>query len=144
MYRIVIADDNAQYRGAVAYSLSGFKIVGEAEDGDEAYELVLSKKPDLLILDLSLPKLSGLSVIKKIRKSLPEQKILILTIHENDEYFREALQCGVNGYCSKRDSRKNIMNAINTVLSNGSYFSSIFNKKEIFFEDEDNEFEEEV
>jgi DNA-binding NarL/FixJ family response regulator len=138
MYRIVIADDHAQYRGVSVNSLSDFEIVGEAENGEQAYKLVLSKKPDLLILDLSLPILSGLSVIKKIRKTLTEQKILVLTFYENDEYFREALQNGVKGYCLKDEPRINLMNAINTVLLNGSYYSSVLNKKEVSIEDKDN------
>jgi len=138
MYRIVIADDHAQYGGVLVNALSDFEIVGEAENGEQAYKLVLSKKPDLLIIDLSLPILSGLSVIKKIRKPLTEQKILVLSFYENDEYFREALQNGVKGYCLKDEPRINLMNAINTVLLNGSYYSSILNKKEVSIEDKDN------
>ena len=131
MYSIVIADDHAQYRGVLVNALSDFEIVGEAKDGDEAYKLVLSKKPDLLILDLSMPKLSGLDVIKKIRKILPEQKIIVLTIYENNKYLHEALQYGINGFCLKDEPLKNIMTAINTILRKGSYFSSELNIKEI-------------
>lgn len=139
MYRIVIADDHAQYRGTLVSALSGFEIVGEAENGEQACKLVLSNKPDLLILDLSLPKLSGLSVIKKIRKTLPEQKILVLIIYNNDEFFNEALQNGINGYCIKDEPLKNIMTAINTILRKGSYFNSDQNIKKVSIEDNYNE-----
>ena len=120
--KIVIAEDNALYRSSLARLLEDFQIVGEAKDGEQAIDVVHSTRPDLLILDLSLPKLSGIQVARELRPHYPSLKILVLTIYESESYFDFAIQAGVNGYCLKDVSRGKILNVINRILNGHSCF----------------------
>ena len=98
-------------------------MVAEAGDGIEAIRAVEKHKPDLLLLDLSMPILGGMSVIKEIRSRFPETKILILTMHESEEFILEGMQLGANGYCLKDAGQAELLNAINRVLDGRSYLS---------------------
>lgn len=99
------------------------EIVGEAEDGLDAIRKIRQAQPEMVLLDLSIPKISGISVMKEIKRDLPETKILALTIHESDQYVLEAFDAGVDGYCIKDASRKELMVAIDSVLDGKSYIS---------------------
>jgi DNA-binding NarL/FixJ family response regulator len=99
------------------------EIVAEAEDGIEAIHCVERYKPDLLLLDLSMPRMGGISVIKDIKSRFPEIKILALTIHESEDYILEAFRSGANGYCLKDASHKELVNAIDSVLAGKTYLS---------------------
>jgi DNA-binding NarL/FixJ family response regulator len=107
--KIVIAEDSAIYRSVLAESLENFQIVSEPEDGEQAIALVHSTRPDLLILDLFLPRLSGFEVIKELRRHYPSLKILVLTIHDSETYRDQALQLGADVYCLKDDRRENLL-----------------------------------
>jgi DNA-binding NarL/FixJ family response regulator len=98
-------------------------IVGEAEDGLEALRGIRKTKPDLVLLDLSMPKLGGISVIKEVKRELPETRMLALTIHESDQYILEVFQAGADGYCIKDTSREELMIAIESVLQDKTYIS---------------------
>lgn len=100
------------------------EIVGEAEDGLEAIRRIRKAKPDLVLLDLSMPKMGGISVMKEVKRELPETQILALTIHESDQYVLEAFEAGADGYCIKDASRKELMLAIDSVLEGKTYISS--------------------
>lgn len=100
------------------------EIVGEAEDGLEAIHRIRKAKPDLVLLDLSMPKMGGISVMKEVKRELPETRILALTIHESDQYVLEAFEAGADGYCIKDASRKELMLAIDSVLEGKTYISS--------------------
>lgn len=105
-------------------SRSDIEIVGEAEDGLEAVRLIRRVKPAMVLLDLSLPRISGISVMKEIKRDLPEIKILALTIHQSDRYVFEAFGAGVDGYCVKDVSRQELMVAIDSVLQGKPFISS--------------------
>ena len=125
-YRIVIAEDHKILREglkALVKSNENFEIVGEAGDGIEAIRAVEKHHPDLLLLDLSMPRMSGISVIKDIKSRLPETKILALTIHESEDYILESFHSGLDGYCLKDSNSSELLMAINRVLEGKTYLS---------------------
>ncbi|MGD9159551.1 MAG: response regulator transcription factor [Desulfobacteraceae bacterium] len=124
--RIVIAEDHTIVRDGLRSLLTfegNLDVVGEAEDGMEAIRCVKSTKPDLLLLDLNMPRMDGLSAIKEIKKQLPEVKILALTMHKDEEYILEAFRSGADGYCIKTSSGEEVLSAIKIVLSGRQYVS---------------------
>jgi len=124
--RIFIAEDHAILRDglrAILMSLPDYEIVGEAGDGREAVRGVQNSKPDLVILDLSMPRMNGLEALKEIKKLSPETKILVLTIHDSDEYVLPVLQAGADGYMLKYDTRTDLLTAIKSILSGKPYLS---------------------
>ena len=103
-YRIVIAEDHTILREGLRALLSSspeFDIVGEAEDGREAIGCVEKLKPNLILTDLSMPKMNGMDAIREIRRRAPETKILVLTVHKTEEYILAALKAGADGYLLK-------------------------------------------
>jgi DNA-binding NarL/FixJ family response regulator len=102
---------------------SDFKVVGEARDGASALALVQTNKPDLIILDISMPVRSGLSIIPDIKLRYDSAKILVLTIHNSADFARSAFELGANGYCLKDEGRKALFSAISTVMKGGKYVS---------------------
>ena len=125
-FRIAIAEDCTILRQGLR-SLLGmnldFEVVGEAEDGFSAIRCVESCRPDLILLDLSMPKMNGLSAIKDIKRVSPKTKILTLTVHEQDEYILEAFQSGADGYCLKDANHDDLISAMKIVLSGKPFFS---------------------
>jgi DNA-binding NarL/FixJ family response regulator len=123
---VVIAEDHQLFREGMKAMLASsdeLEVVGEAQDGLETIRCVKKTKPDLLLLDLSMPRLSGISVVKDVRKQFPDLKILALTIHESDQYVLEAFKAGVNGYCIKDASRDELLVAIDSVMQGKTYIS---------------------
>jgi DNA-binding NarL/FixJ family response regulator len=123
---IVLAEDHRLLREGLKALLKvdeNLQVVGEAENGLEALKCVEKSKPHLILLDLSMPKMSGLSVIKELKNRFPEIKILALTIHESDQYVLEAFQSGADGYCLKDASRDELLMAIHSVLDGKTYIS---------------------
>ncbi len=123
---IVLAEDHRLLREGLKALLKvdeNLQVVGEAENGLEALKCVEKSKPHLILLDLSMPKMSGLSVIKELKSRFPEIKILALTIHESDQYVLEAFQSGADGYCLKDASRDELLMAIHSVLDGKTYIS---------------------
>jgi len=124
--KIVIAEDQKILREGLKSLLSSsddFEVVGEAEDGLDAIRCVEKYNPNLLLLDLSMPKMSGISAIKDIKTRIPETRILVLTIHESEEYILEVFQAGADGYCLKDASHSELVMAIRSVLSGNRYIS---------------------
>jgi DNA-binding NarL/FixJ family response regulator len=99
------------------------KIVGEAADGDEAVKKTMELRPDVLLLDISMPRLNGLAVTEVLRKDAPEVKILILSVHSNKEYIFRVIQAGAHGYVSKEASPEELLRAIETVHDGEAFFS---------------------
>ncbi|MBS3757808.1 MAG: response regulator transcription factor [Desulfobacterales bacterium] len=123
---VFIAEDHQLFRDglkAMLASKEGLEVIGEASDGLEAINSIKKKQPDLLLLDLSMPRLSGISVIKELRRLFPDMRILVLTIHESDQYVIETFEAGANGYCIKDASRDELLLAINSVLNGKTYIS---------------------
>ena len=124
--KVIIAEDHQLFREGLKSMLSlrnDLEVVDEAQDGLEAILCVKRNQPDLLLLDLSMPRLSGLSVMKDVKRQFPEVKILALTIHMSDQYVLEAFESGANGYCIKDASREELMVAIDSVLDGKTYIS---------------------
>ncbi len=124
--RIVLAEDHRLLREglkALLLTEKNLQVVDEAENGLEAVKCVEKHNPDLILLDLSMPKVSGISVIKELKSRFPKVKILALTIHESDQYVLEAFESGADGYCLKDASRDELLLAIESVLSGKIYIS---------------------
>lgn len=124
--KIVIVEDHQLFREglkAMLDSRTDLEVIGEAEDGLEALEVVRENPPDLLLLDLSMPRLGGISVLNEVKRMYPQVAVLALTIHESDQYVLEAFNAGVNGYCIKDASREELLVAINSVLKGRTYIS---------------------
>ena len=124
--KVVIAEDHQLFREGLKSMLSArgdLEILAEAEDGLEAVQCVKRTRPELLLLDLSMPRLSGISVMKDVKRQFPEVKILALTIHESDQYVLEAFEAGADGYCIKDASLEELMVAIDSVLQGKTYIS---------------------
>jgi len=122
--RIFIADDHAIIRDglrAILSDLSEFEVVGEASDGIEAIRGCGESKPDLLLLDISMPKMNGIEAIQDIRKQNPDIKILILSLHRSAEHVHRAIQAGADGYTLKDSRQKELVEAIHAVL-NGDFY----------------------
>jgi len=119
MTRVLIADDHAIVRAGLRALLveeAEFDLVGEAVGGYEAIDLVEKTNPDVLILDLSMPDLDGISVTRKIKPQFPELKILILTLHEDEALLKEAIKAGAAGYILKRAAEGELISAIRVIL----------------------------
>jgi DNA-binding NarL/FixJ family response regulator len=132
MKKIVIAEDQTLVRQGLRSLLESekkFKIVAEAGDGIEAIRCVEKHKPDLVLLDLAMPKMSGLSALKDIKNRYPETKILVLTFHSSEEYILEAFESGANGYCLKKDSHAELLAAMKSILSGKSFISPAISSK---------------
>jgi two-component system response regulator NreC len=124
MTRVLIADDHAIVRAGLRALLveeAEFKLVGEAVGGYEAIELVEKTNPDVLILDLSMPDLDGISVTRKIKPQYPDMKILILTLHEDEALLKEAIKAGAAGYILKRAAEAELISAIRVILRGDLY-----------------------
>jgi two-component system, NarL family, response regulator LiaR len=121
--RIVIADDHAVVREGTRTLLEreeDMEVVGEAADGEEAIKIIERNKPDVAILDISMPKLSGIEVTKQVKSRLPSTAILILTAYENDEYVFALLEAGAAGYLLKDVPGAEIVEAVRSVYSGES------------------------
>jgi len=122
--RIVIAEDHTILREglkALLSSKSNFEIVGEAQDGNEAIRCVDKLKPNLILMDLSMPRMNGMDAIKEIKRQSPETKVLVLTVHKTEEYILATLQAGADGYVLKDSTHAELEMAIQTVLTGKPY-----------------------
>ena len=132
--RIFIAEDQTIVRDGLRALLSsdpGFEIVGEAEDGREVIRNIKECNPDLILMDLSMPRMNGMEAIKEVKKLLPNTKILVLTIHKTEEYILPVLKAGADGYVLKHDTQAELMTAIKSVLEGKSYLSPGVSQKVI-------------
>ena len=130
--RIVIAEDHKILREGLKSLLStveDLEIVGEAADGLEAIQCVEKYHPDLLLLDLSMPKMNGISVMRNLKGRFPETKILVLTIYESEDYILESFRSGSDGYCLKDANYSELLSAIKSVLDGKTYLSPGISEK---------------
>ena len=124
--RIFIAEDQTIVRDGLRALLSSnpnLEVVGEAEDGRELIRNIEEYNPDLILMDLSMPRMNGMEAIKEVKKLLPDTKILVLTIHKTEEYILPVLKAGADGYVLKNDTQSELMTAIKSVLEGKSYLS---------------------
>lgn len=124
MTRILIADDHAVVRAglrAVLQTNPELELAGEASGGLEALELVQQIHPDVLVLDLSMPDLDGISVTRQVKETNPQTRILILTVHEDEALLREAINSGASGFILKRAAESELVSAIQVILRGDLY-----------------------
>jgi len=126
-FSIVIAEDHTILReglNALLSSQPDLKVVGEAGDGLEAIRCARVHSPDLILLDLSMPRMTGLDAIKEIKRVSPQTKIIALTVHETEEYILATLRAGAEGYVLKEAHSAELLTAIRQVLDGCQYLSS--------------------
>jgi len=124
--RIVIAEDHTILREGLRSLLSSdpdFDVVGEAEDGRDAIQCVEKLMPDLVLMDLSLPRMNGMDAIKEIKKRCSKTKVLALTVHRTEEYILATLQAGADGYVLKDATHAELVMGIKSVLQGKPYLS---------------------
>jgi len=125
--KVLIIDDHQIFRDGIVAMFSEVEdidIAGVASDGDEALEKILLLKPDVLLLDISMPKLSGLELLAIIKKKHPEVYTLVLSMHTKDEYIYKAMNAGASGYLPKQNtSKEELLNAVRTVYKGEEYLN---------------------
>ena len=132
--RIVLADDHRLVRAGVRALLEKIRlgeVIAEAGDGREALELVAAHQPDIVLLDIGMPNLNGLDAIDRIKKGSPETKVIILSMHANEEYVVRALRSGVSGYLIKDSAVDELERAIHSVAAGQTYLSKRISKPTI-------------
>jgi DNA-binding NarL/FixJ family response regulator len=116
--RVLIADDHGIVRSGIRLLLerqTDIEVVAEAGDGVEAFEGALASKPDLCILDVAMPRMTGLQAAREIRNHLPDTHVLMLSMHDDERYLFEALKAGASGYVLKREADQDLVAAIRAV-----------------------------
>lgn len=124
--RVVLADDHVFVRDGIKSLLeneANIEVVGEAIDGADALEVVAGSKPDLLIVDIRMPNLTGIEVVEKLRSENNNVKIIMLSMHESEEYVLKSIKAGADGYLLKGSSKEEFLKALHTVAAGGKYFS---------------------
>ena len=122
--RILLADDHAVLRAGLRLLLenqTGLEVLGEASSGLEALDLAIKLNPDLILLDLSMPGLGGLDALPALRKSVPGARVLILTMHDDPHYLRQALKNGASGYVLKKAADQELLSAVRAVMRGEVY-----------------------
>ena len=124
--RVVLADDHVFVRDGIKSLLENevnIEVVGEATDGIEALKVVETTRPDLLILDIRMPNMTGIEVVEKLRSQNYPVKIVMLSMHESEEYVLKSIKTGADGYLLKGSSKEEFLKAVHTVANGGKYFS---------------------
>jgi len=126
MARVLIVDDHAVVRRGVRALLQpsqNWEICGEAENGEDAIRLAQDLKPEIIIMDLSMPVMNGLQATRAIRQSLPEIKVVLFSLHTSSELVRSIFMAGAQGYVLKSDAETDLITALETVYGNHTYVS---------------------
>jgi len=130
--RILLADDHTIVRQGMARLLEeqpDLKVVGEAVNGQAVVDKALELVPDIIIMDIAMPLLNGIEAAKRVRKSLPDCKILILSMYSHEHYIHELLETGVSGYLLKDSSGQDIIKAIRAAMKNETIMSPSISQK---------------
>ncbi|BBP59210.1 response regulator transcription factor [Pseudomonas sp. St316] len=125
--RVALVDDHSLVRDGIKALLSvmpGLDVVGEAENGAQAIEMVARSQPDLLLMDISLKDMNGLELTRLLGKQHPSLKILILSMYDNYEYVSESVRSGASGYVLKNAPSREIIAAIEAIISGGTFYSA--------------------
>lgn len=132
MVRILLADDHDVVRRGVRALLaerSDWQICAEANNGREAVALAIRHKPQVAILDLSMPELNGLEATRQIKKALPEIEVLIFSMYESEQYVHDLFSAGARGYVLKSDMDTQLVNAVETLSHHKPFFTSAIAEK---------------
>ena len=124
--RVMVADDHSVVRQGIRHVLEGgdeFTVVAEAADGDEVEALVEQHHPDVVVLDISMPGQSGIKITGTLRKRFPDCRVLILSMHDNQEYVLEAVRAGAHGYLLKDTAADDLRTALKSVYAGEAFFS---------------------
>lgn len=122
--RVLLADDHPVVLAGMKALVSadaGLEVIGEARDGHTALRLATELRPDIAVIDISMPGLNGIHVAEMLRTACPDCKVLILTVHEDSSYLRQLLEVGVSGYVLKRSASEELIRAIIAVAAGGLY-----------------------
>jgi DNA-binding NarL/FixJ family response regulator len=125
--KILIADDHRVVTDGIKKALEGhpeLEVVGEALDGNEALEQTEALRPDIVIMDISMPELNGIEATQRIKKSCPDTNIIVFTMHSNKEFVLDLFRAGISGYVLKSDPTSDLVLAIKAVRQGGNYFST--------------------
>jgi DNA-binding NarL/FixJ family response regulator len=128
MIHILIADDHGIVRSGIRMLIDrqqGMHVVAEAEDGIQAVELAQSTRPDVAILDVTMPRMTGLQAAREIRARTPETSVLLLSMHDDERYFFDAVEVGANGYVLKRSADTDLIDAIQAVARGEQFVSPV-------------------
>jgi DNA-binding NarL/FixJ family response regulator len=131
MIRILLADDHNLVRAgmrALLQNIEGVEVVAEASDGREALELLKQKRPDVALLDITMPGLNGIEVAARASKEVPQVRSLILSMHANEEYVLQALRAGAAGYLVKGADTMELELALKALMRGESYLSPAVSK----------------
>ena len=123
---ILLADDHAILRAGLKMMLNAqpdMEVIGEAHDGRQALHEALRLHPDVILMDITMPDMNGIEATRQVKKQLPDVKVLILTMHENDEYVFQALRAGASGYLLKEAADTDLINALHVIQSGNFYLS---------------------
>ena len=126
MTKVLLADDHALVRDGLRHILegtSGFEVVGEAYDGPTTISLVRGTPADVLVLDLSMPGRNGIELVKQIKDELPTLRVLVLTMHAEQQYAVRAFKAGASGYLTKESASKELVSALTKISAGGVYVS---------------------
>jgi len=132
--RVLLAEDHTIVRKGLRSLLegeAGIEVIGEAEDGREAIKLADKLHPDIVVMDIAMPGLNGLEATRQLKKRFPEMKILILTMHANEEYILQTLKAGALGYLVKKAAPSELISAIKAVYQGNSFLSPSISRKVI-------------
>ena len=124
--RVVLVDDHVFVRDGIKSLLeneANIEVVGEAIDGVDALEVVAETKPDLLIADIRMPNMTGIELVEKLRSENNNVKIIMLSMHESEEYVLKSIKAGADGYLLKGSSKEEFLKALHSVSAGGKYFS---------------------
>lgn len=130
--RILLADDHTIVRQGLARLLEeqkDFQVVAEATNGRIAIEKTMQLKPDVVVMDIAMPLMNGIEATKRIRKQLPDTKVLILSMYSHEHYIQELLETGVSGYLLKESSGYDIIKAIYAAMKDETFLSPSISKK---------------
>jgi two-component system response regulator NreC len=123
--RVLVADDHTIVRQGLVGILEAseeVEVVGEAADGHEAVEKALEVRPDVVVLDISMPRLNGLEAARRIRESLPSARVLVLTMHDDEEYVLKMVRAGASGYLLKDGAASELLAGIRALKAGKAYF----------------------
>jgi DNA-binding NarL/FixJ family response regulator len=130
--RVLLADDHTLVRAgvrALLEKLPGVEVVGEASDGREVIDLIKTHQPEVVLMDISMPGLNGLQALARITRDFPKVRVIILSMHPNDEYVLQALKSGASGYLLKRAATAELPVAIKSVVGGEIYLSREINSQ---------------